>query len=193
MNVIHLDPKLVPSSLRGSYSGNKFKAIVTETVTIPADAGLWDGGSREHYSIIHFESGQVRSPYGQDAAPWDRARGEFNLEVKPGFTVVLHSHFCGTDMGLTFYVHPQNAAALLPAPSAELNEHEKIVLEATCSLKSSYGGRNRYQMACCDYPHSDQKPLMTCDQWNAAKTSLQAKGLLNKAGAVTVTGRNARK
>jgi hypothetical protein len=93
-------------------------------------------------------------------------------------------------MGLTFYVHPQNAAALLPAPSAELSEHEQIVLNATCSLKSSHNGRDRYQMAC---EHYSRDPLMTREQWNLAKASLQAKGLLNKAGAVTVAGKNARK
>jgi hypothetical protein len=195
MNAIHLDPKLVPSSLRGSYSGKTFKAIVTETVTIPADAGLWNDGSRDSYSGIMLESGRSFSLGMQAAAPWDNSRRELTVNLAPGQAIVRSSMFCGSDMGLTFYVHPQNAAALLPAPSAELTDHEKIVLEATCSLKSSYGGRDRYQMACCDHlgnPYGTL-PKMTRDDWNAAKASLQTKGLLNKAGAITVAGKNARK
>ncbi len=34
--------------------------------------------------------------------------------------------------------------------------------------------------------------IPTRDEWNAAKTTLISKGLLNKAGAVTPAGRNAR-
>jgi hypothetical protein len=192
LNEIHLDPRLVPASLRGSYSGNKFKAIVCETVTIPADAGLWDGGSREHYSAIHFESGRLADLPGQTNAPW-AYRADQGFILNPGIAIIKHSMFCGKDMGLTFYIHPHNAATLLPAPSAELNNHERIVLEATCSLKSSYGGRDRYQMACIDHLAYGALPKMTREQWNSAKASLQAKGLLNKAGAVTPAGRNARK
>jgi hypothetical protein len=192
LNAIHLDPKLVPSSLRGSYSGKKFKAVVCESVTIPADAGLWSDGTRELYTAIHFESGRLADLPGQTNAPW-AYRADQGFILNPGIAIVKHSIFCGSDMGLTFYVHPQNAAALLPAPSAELSEHEKIVLDATCSLKSSYGGRDRYQLACCAYPNSDQKPLISRTEYSAAKDSLRVKGLLNKAGAVTVAGRNARK
>jgi hypothetical protein len=98
-------------------------------------------------------------------------------------------------MGLTFYVHPDNAAKLLPAPGAELSAHESIVLQATCSYKSSYNGRDRYSMA-----HDDArwgKPgalesFPTREQWQQAKDSLIAKGLLAKNGAVTPKGRNAK-
>jgi hypothetical protein len=190
---IHLDPKLVPLSLRGNYAGRKFKAIVTESVTIPADAGLWDGGSRDHYSLIQFHDGQVCSFPGQSAAPWDRSRKALSFALTAGYCVVEHSIFCGSDMGLTFYVHPSNATTFLPAPKAELSEHEKIVLNATRSLKSSYGGRDRYQMACCAYPHSDSKPLMTRTEYSSAKDSLRGKGLLDARGAITVAGKNASK
>lgn len=191
MNTIYLDPKMVPAVLRGAYNGQKFKAVVCETVDIPSDAGLWSGGSRELYSVVTLDDGMKLLP-GQDAAPWNRNyHNRREIMLQPGVVVVRHSIFCGKDTGLTFYVHPENATKLLPAPAAELSEHERMVLEATCSLKSHYNGRDRYQMA-TDSLRYNRKPYPSRDEWNAAKQSLIDKGLLNKAGAVTVAGRNAR-
>lgn len=74
-------------------------------------------------------------------------------------------------------------------------------LEYTCARKSSYNGRNRCQMLQDDMQHKIRSgwgglaylsAVPTTEQWEAAKASLIAKGLLNKAGAVTVAGRNAR-
>ena len=118
------------------------------------------------------------------------------VALVPGIAVVEHSMFCGKDMGLTFHVHPDNAAKLLPAPTAELTAHEKLVLQATCSFKSSYGGKDRYQMMADEVRYASskhvQEPFPTREQWDAAKQSLIGRGMLNKAGAVTPCGRNAR-
>jgi hypothetical protein len=92
-------------------------------------------------------------------------------------------------MGLTFYVHPDNATKLLPAPQAELTAFEKIVLSATASYKSSYAGMDRYEMARRDCRNGT--PFPTRDDWALAKQTLINLGLLNKAGAITPAGRNA--
>jgi len=158
-------------------------------MTIPADAGLWSGGTRSTYSAIVLETGQAATVSDNMSAPWDATRKEQRIALKPGFAVVEHSIFCGKDMGLTFYVHPDNAAKLLPAPAEALSEHESIVLNATCSYKSSYNGQDRYDMAKSD---SRSMSFPTRAEWDSAKWLLIGKGLLNKAGAVTPKGRNAR-
>jgi hypothetical protein len=191
MQTIHLEPSQVPTALRGAYDGRKFSAEVCESVVIPSTAGLWDGGSREFYKLVQLSDGQIIEFPGQDAAPWD-PRNERRIQIKPGYAVVCHSIFCGKDMGLHFYVHPQNATALLPV-KAELTHYEKLVLTATRSFKSSYMGRDRYQMALEDYPYSNAHTITfpTRAQWEQAKADLYGKGYLNKAGAITVKGRNA--
>lgn len=194
MTTIHLDPNMVPATMRGSYNGKKFKAEVCTEMTIPADAGLWDGGSRDQYRAINLETGVDALAPGQNRAPWDRGREDRRIALAPGFAVVRHSYFCGKDMGLTFYVHPDNAAKLLPAPSAELTAFEKIVLSATASYKSSYGGMDRYQMALRDARYSNGAEHMAFPsraEWDDAKITLIGKGMLNKAGAITPAGRNA--
>lgn len=188
MTTIHLDPAMVPASMRGSYGGKTFKASVCEQVTIPADAGLWSGGSRDTYTMIELVSGRTVPFPGQNEAPWG-SRSERRVALEPGYTVVCHSMFCGKDMGLTFYVHADNAAKLLPAPTVELTDHEKVVLYGTRCYKSSYGGKDRYQITCeQDYGSSYR---MSRGEWNAAKATLIGKGLLNKQGAITPAGRNA--
>ena len=191
MNTIYLDPKMVPASLRGSYSGKAFKARVCETVTIPSYAGNWSGGSRDTYKAIDFETGNDVAVSDNVSAPWDK-RSDRTVTLSPRFCVVEHTIFCGKDLGLTFYVHPETAVKLLPAPAAELSETESLVLNATKSFKSSYGGKDRYQMAMDERRWAkDAPPFPSREQWEAAKQSLISKGLLNKAGAITVNGRNA--
>jgi hypothetical protein len=193
MATIYLDPNQVPAMLRGAYQGKKFQAVVCESTTIPADAGLWDGGSRETFRVVELATGRAINPPGinQASAPWDK-RESVTVDLQNGYAVVRHSMFCGKDMGLTFYVHPDNAQKLLPAPQADdMTAWEKIVLEATCGLKSSYNGMDRYQLAQREYRYNG-KPYPTREEWNAAKESLIRRGYLNKTGAVTVSGRNAR-
>ena len=195
MNTIYLDPAMVPAAMRGSYKGKSFKVSVCTETVIPMDAGLWSGGSRDNYYGLDLSTGQTKSLPMSQQAPWG-SRREITVQLQPGFAVVNHSMFCGKDMGLTFYLHPENATKLLPAP-VELSEHEKIVLDATAGLKSSYQGKDRYQMCAENAAYSclsrgESKPFMSRAEWEATKQSLIGKGMLNKAGAITVKGRNAR-
>jgi hypothetical protein len=190
---MYLEANQVPPHLRGSYSGQKFQAEIAASIIIPVDSGLWSGGSRDMYYAIRLADGRQISISGENRAPWDKSRQDWQLTIEPGIAVVRHSMVCGKDMGLTFFVNAADAAALLPAPSAELSPHEKIVLNATCSYKSSYGGRDRYQMARADVEYNAEKraAFPSREQWETAKLALIDKGMLNKAGAVTVKGRNA--
>lgn len=188
----YLEPNQVPAVLRGSYTGTKFRAIVAESVTVPSHAGLWDGGSRDTYELIDMATGESVPASDNVSAPWD-PRKDRKIELRPGYCVRQHTIFCGKDLGLRFYVHPDNAAKLLPPPPAPLTAHEKIVLEATCTLKASYNGQDRYDMSRPPSWAIDKRAeFPTRAQWNDAKATLIARGYLNKAGAVTVAGRNAR-
>jgi len=195
LNAIYLDPAMVPSTLRGRYSGKSFKAIVCTEMTIPADAGLWSGGSRDTFTVICAYTGKTVNMPGQYAAPWDSSRREQKIAMVSGAIVVEHSIFCGKDLGLTFYVHPDNAAKLLPAPTGDLTAIEKLVLVYTAHRKSSYMGKDRYAMAVDDarygYGENRDKLAPTRAQWDEAKAALITRGLLNKAGAITPAGRNA--
>jgi hypothetical protein len=194
MTSIYLDPAMVPAQLRGSYRGTKFQAVLTEKTTIPASAGNWDGGSRSTYVALELKTGKAVSVSDQFSAPWDGSRVDREVTLQQGLVVVRHTISRGRDLGLTFYMNPADAVPMLPAP-VDLTAHERIVLEATGSLKSSYMGRDRFQMAAEDRrlldKHIPGERQITRAEWETAKAALIEKGLLNKAGAITVAGRNA--
>ena len=189
---IHLEPNQVPPVLRRLHSGNKWQVRITERMTVPADAGLWSGGSRDTYSAVRLSDGAGVAFPGQQAAPWDNRRIDRPIEMQPGIVVVCHTIFCGKDLGLRLYVHPADAAPMLPAP-IDLAPIERLVLEYTASRKSSYNGMDRYQMAVADLRYSKRSDVgeLTRPAWEAAKAALIGRGLLTKAGAITVKGRNA--
>jgi hypothetical protein len=187
MEVIHLEPSQVPMYLRGGYDGRTFKACVVESVEMPADAGTWSEGSREMWCLRRLSDGQTVNITDTQSAPWSGQRADRTIAMVPGVIAVTHSMSRGRDMGLTIYVHPDDAVKLLPAP-VDLTDHERIVLRATRAYKASYGGADRYTMAWRD---AQGKLFPTRAAWAVAKNSLIEKGLLDKRGALTTAGRNA--
>ena len=66
-----------------------------------------------------------------------------------------------------------------------IRDSEKLVLIATAALKASYGG-----VSDCRAKALQERGLSMA-RIEAARESLKAKKLLNKAGAITPDGRNA--
>lgn len=189
MTTTHIEPKLVPSHLRAGYAGRHFTAEACATVTIPASAGLWDGGSRDTYHVVRLSDGSQIAASDQMLSPWDDKRRGRVITLEPGVAVVRHSMLCGKDMGLRFYLHPSDIVQMI-APPLELTDVERLILVATRSYKASYGGMDRYTMARHDFRYAD-RPYPSREEWNTAKLALIGRKLLNRAGAITVIGRNA--
>lgn len=182
---IYLELDQVPPMLRGGYSGRKFEAVICDSVSLQNT--YWSGGTRSSYAVIELDTGKS-SPIANNSAPpqfgidYD---GE-TITLKPGYAVVEHSIFCGKDMGLTFYIHTDNAGKFLPDSSGnDLTDAELCLLDATAGLKSSYGGRK---------PRIDmmKRNGFTDEQIEQAKQSLISKKMLNSRGAITTLGRNNR-
>lgn len=178
MTTIYLDPAQVPAHLKAGYTGKKFQAELVEAVTVPADSGLWSGGSRDTYFALDLSNGQRGLVSDIFSAPWDN-RQDKKIPLKSGFAVVKHKTFQGTDLGLTFYMLPTDAAPLLPPPAEELTETELTVLAIIRGLKSGYRA-DQYQ----------RKGISPAEV-EAIKARLIKGEYLNKAGAITPKGRNA--
>jgi len=178
--MLHLEKNQVPAFLRGSYSGQMFKAKPCEEMTINPDAGLWSGGSRDIFSAIELSTGRSLPLPNQADAPWSESRTERKITLRPNFAIVRHSVFQGKDLGLTFYVHPDDVARLIPSSAAsDLSETEIKVLAILRGVKSSY--RPDY------YSRAGIKPA----QVEGIKARLLSLGLVDKRGAITVAGKTA--
>ncbi len=185
MKTIYLEKKQVPANLQNlfGYRGNKFQCVVTDSVGISNTQ--WNGGSRSSYMLINLSTMQTKQivdnrpfPHNQDAMP--------DVTLEPNTMVVKHIMFQGKDLGLRFYVHPDNKINFLPDQSADkLTRNDKIVLQFTRSLKFSYGIKNyRYHEASRCYKD------LTLEDWNEAKQRMIDAGYLRKNGAITPAGRN---
>jgi hypothetical protein len=166
------------------YTGRQFKlSVVPEGGTINC-ASYWDGGSRDYFVFIRLDTLQA-TPAVPPQSAFDRpVRGLDRVILPEGVACVEHSIFCGKDMGLTIHVPAANAAPLLPA-APNVSEDVTRVLICTRGLKSSYGGDNQVR-----FHAAERNWRMTREMWDAAVEAAKAAGYLNKAGAITTSGRN---
>jgi hypothetical protein len=179
---IILELEQVPPQLRGvdGYMGRHYAVTARESFTVPADAGLWEGGSRDTYLLVELATGRTIHAVAHEAAPWAKDRKSITTNIPPGAALVLHSIFRGKDMGLVFHVHPDSIAPMLPAPSAlELSLAEQVVLSVSSGLIPK--ARREYAA----------RAGVDGNAYESALLSLQGKGLMSANKALTVKGKNA--
>jgi hypothetical protein len=186
MSTFHIDKpdtflKKIVAETFPSYTGRKFKL----STDIPSRLdSYWSGGSKDSFAFFCLATGKsagVRTNH-----PFFEAGQPSDLDELPnGLILVQHTCFRGRDLGITVYANQADLAQMLPE-STELTEDERIVLVYTRSLKSSYNGIKNHRF------HSARGEIgITAERWEAAKASLIGIKCLNKAGAITVKGRNA--
>jgi len=173
------------SIIAACFPDYKGKKVKISTMVPNRISSYWDGGSRTYYAFYSLVNGmtfEVESNH-----PIFEAGKPNHLEKLPErVLLVAHSIFCGKDMGITIYANTSDLAPMLPKNEDELTENERIVLTYTRCYKASYGGISNYRW----YEAARTKNI-TLDTWNETKAGLIAKGLLNKAGAITPKGKNA--
>ncbi len=171
-----------------NYKGRKFKVIEDK---FPQSLDSYsDGGSRTYYSFFDIKTEKVvnlgsNHPFFEKEKPRHLGGALLN-----GVVLVSNSIFLGKDTGITFYVNKGDDYEWLVGKKEiatdELNRNQKIVLVYTRGYKSSYAGvkDNRYVEAFRSHQISK-------DDWYEAKNWLIQNMYLNKAGAITVKGKNA--
>lgn len=166
------------------YTGRKFEVAIASTYRLEA---YWSEGSRSSCVLVSRDGLAYSHPTPATKDPFKKEAHQ-TIDLPPGHFVLEHCISCGKDMGITFYVRPDEADTFeLAPPSEELTRNEKIVLLATLSLKSSYGGIRNYRL------HEAKRDTdITSLDYEAAKASLIERGYLNKAGAATIKGKNER-
>lgn len=163
------------------YRGKKIRAVIGETISLYGT--MWAGGSRRSYVFVRLSDMETMSvPREQYLIKSELHHRSY--EIPPGFVVVVYDEF-GTYESIEIHSSAENITPLLPPPS-NLTDDERIVLQATRSLKSSYGGEKDYR-----FEESRRNTGITKERWETAKKSLKERKLLNGAGAITVEGRNA--
>lgn len=186
MSWIHLpatDPSvraIVQRAFPG-WKGRSFVAVIADSVRFYGT--MWDGGERRTYAAVRLaDMGVVTIAQEQFAV--DSAAHRTDWPIPDGVVVVVRCE--GRWEHIEIIGNSSVVNPMLPAP-VELTIDERIVLAAICSLKSSYAGIPNYRAH-----QARQYTGITQERYDAAKATLTARGFLNKAGAATTEGRNAR-
>jgi len=183
MSTVHLkmsDPsvkKIIAASFP-ELTWTKVHAEIRENVTFSGTQ--WDEGNKRDYVIVELAT--MRAVPVADA-PFLR-RSDFHTQphkIPDGFVVVAA---CSIYKYNHFVIYaPASVITPMITQKPELTYPEQVVLVATRSLKASYAGISNYRF-------SQNRGRVTAEEWEKAKASLIEKKFLNKAGAITVDGRN---
>ena len=176
----YLEPSQVPKHLQTvhGYRGRTFKARTAENVTITSN--YWDGGSRSYWALVRLDTG-AGAIAATDHPAFD-ARGitGSTYQIPAGYCVVEHVIFCGKDLGLRFYVRPEDIAPLLPAPVTDLSGGELRILGYFAQWRS-----------CPERKEALQDAGLTDDVRNRLAGAGYLKVARNGATRITIKGRNA--
>lgn len=169
--------------VRTAFPDLKVRSVgVSAGETIQFYGTAWDSGYKRDYAIVTIKTGHVThipdAPFLKRDPMYEKQH-----PLIPGIAIVTHVH-----SGLREYArivcHPDDLEKFAPE-SEEVSQDEKIVLYATRSLKSSYGGISNYR-----FHEASSATGITEDRWERAKATLIDRKLLNKRGAITPDGRN---
>lgn len=163
------------------FTGTKVEAIVTDSVTMYGT--MWDDGNRRTYQLLRLAD-MATIPVPQECFGERSAAHHTPFSIPDGVVVVVLNESGITKDGIEIHSPAANISPLLES-NVTISEDEKIVLMATVGLKSSYAGIKDYR-----FSEAKQRTGITRDRWDAAKASLIDRKLLNKAGAITIDGRN---
>jgi hypothetical protein len=169
------------------YKGRKYSVDVRESYRFN---DFWSGGSREYAVLVQMmPDGELRayaSPTG-GLNPITEQMAHASTVIPPDGMVIVHSIFCGKDMGITFIVSPNSLflPKMLPASADNLSWEMKVVLYSCRALVSTYNGESNYREK-----ESVRRAGITAEQYRAAKEECVRLGYLNRAGAITITGKN---
>ncbi len=173
------DPTIDKICRAVGFTGRNVTIRVNASGKMTLSGTYWDGGSRTTYYGIDLATCQTVALPTYSPPQFGGPVNTPVVDMVDGMAIAeLWQH--GGKFDLTINVLAANSAPLLPK-SVELTDDEKIVLKCTKGYKSSYAGIKDYRFA---------QSGISRERWEAAKASCIAKGLLNKAGAITNDGRN---
>ena len=93
-----------------SYSGRRFRIEFTDKVSVH-DTN-WGGGTCNAYVVLNANGNTNRVTV---PAPWLNLVEGKTYPLGPDVLVIVHSIFCGKDLGIIIYAHPSHLPKWLPA------------------------------------------------------------------------------
>lgn len=163
----------------------QYKVCATEKVYITGT--YWSGGCRNSFVAVNLLTlEKVNLPHfnpPQFGGPSEDPYFDLSTQSVPVGIVELSN--VGMSEYITFHLHPHNVQRFIAKSDGSVSLNEKIVLYATRSLKSSYGGISNYR-----FHEAHQATGITQQDWDDCIQSLIHRKLLRKNKSITPAGKN---
>ncbi len=164
------------------YAGRRIAVEAVDPATEINCASYWSDGNRDYFVFLALVDGSAARVEAPAQSAYDRPVAGLDRVTLPKGVVCVRRTFAGSREYVTVLVRSDDLApGMLPAAEA-LTDLERKCLVATRSLKNSYAGETDLRR---------KSTGMDPATWAATQDALRARGLLNKAGAITDAGRNA--
>jgi hypothetical protein len=164
------------------YAGRRFQI---EPFTSPIiTTSCWNGGCRNYWCLVNLTTNKIWM-VPENGNPFINQGKAFKVGRLPE-NVALVRLYHGRFQAVTIYLNPANIRADMLPQKPKLEWAQSVVLAATRGLKSTYAGIKNYR-----FHEAHERTGITAAEWETAKSDCIAKGLLNRAGAITDDGRNA--
>ena len=185
MSVIYTQDQSVTRLVKQAYPDYSGKHISVEPID-PARtincSSYWDSGHRDYFVFLALVAGADTRIEAPQQSAYDPKVAGIDAVTLPKGIVCVQRTFAGSREYVRVLVRSDDIApGMLPA-AVELTEQERACLKATKSLKNSYAGETDLRR---------RSTNMSVEEWKATQETLQKRGMLNKAGAITDAGRNA--
>ena len=186
--ILHIStPEVKELALKAfpEYRGKKFRVEGLELKAPRSLTSYWSEGCRDYWALVNLSNGRVFH-VPENGTPFANSGKSFQIGNLPIGIALVNRSYSGNFESITISVHPNNLNRMALPSVPELSENEKMVLKYTRSLKSSYAGISNYR-----FHEANRETGISLSVWEQTKATLISKGLLNKAGAITESGRNA--
>lgn len=159
-----------------SYNGKRFQVEAGRPTSLPC---YWEGGSKDNWCFVDMATHKTRDVATNHPLFEPDRPSVVPADLPENVAIVKHAIFCGKDMGLTVYVHPNAITPFLPAPAPELTENQAKALSIICGLVS--GARKE----------AARRIFGNLATYETLKAELREKGLVNdKLNQSTMDGKN---
>ena len=140
----------------------------------------WSEGYRDYFTFVDLAT--MKLAQAPQQSMFDRQVAGLDKVKLPKGIVIVVRHFMGTRESVSINIRNDDLnPKFLPLPNPELSEVEKKCLFYTRSLKNSYGGQKDIRR---------RESGMSVEEWSKTQSDLVAKGLLDRRGSLTISGRN---
>lgn len=189
--MIYIDPKdekflqQIAKLAFPDYKGRDYRVSVLEELTLGHT--YWDEGTKYEYVAVSLTESlkKISLPlFNPPQFGGPLKHPTINL-VNQSVPTCMVERYYGRINYLNFYLAPGSVSQQLTEQTESLSQDEKIVLIATRSLKSSYGGVSDYR-----FHEANRARGISRKNWEEAVSSLIFKGLLRKNKSITPKGRN---